>query len=455
MNKLFGKKQNDVSLTNDEIAELLKVDSKALEAFNEAYEISALNTPSKGFFGMNSKEAVKRNKGRSFKNKSYDKEELELLVDRITSELLVNAGLSDSPLNHYVSRESVLKFPKEVRPQLTARHMTRDLGGSSYMALLTFYKKWLDTGDISFYHRFRQGLDLVDLDKITYDMIGMNRNTMGNWLPPLRQAVQSQDFFKIPTTTVVKMPLPILQLTRLDYTSLTQSTLKIVDDFCMKAFNLDVRKKYFVKTGTFSSKFDFRNALVQGEQEVRELGQYLLFIHHQALQMASPLNNRTIYGASTTTEWVVREFIEDLEDNPTIYKGMPLHTEYRVFVDFDNDELLGVSPYWREDVMKKSFSSGHIDDHKKHDYVIYKMHEDKLYERYNKNVDKIKSEIKKLMKNIDLKGQWSIDVMQNKNDFYIIDMSLAANSALNDVVPKEKIRKPEENWIPKLEKVDK
>ncbi|MBR0283080.1 MAG: RICIN domain-containing protein, partial [Oscillibacter sp.] len=31
---------------------------------------------------------------------------------------------------------------------------------------------------------------------------------------------------------------------------------------------------------------------------------------------------------------------EDKENNPCIYKGMPLHTEYRVFVDFDTDEVL-------------------------------------------------------------------------------------------------------------------
>lgn len=71
--------------------------------------------------------------------------------------------------------------------------------------------------------------------------------------------------------------------------------------------------------------------------------------------MASPLNNRCFYGANTTNEWVVREYIKDKENNPTIYNGLPLHTEYRVFVDFDTKEILGASPYWRSDVMKNEF----------------------------------------------------------------------------------------------------
>ena len=71
--------------------------------------------------------------------------------------------------------------------------------------------------------------------------------------------------------------------------------------------------------------------------------------------MASPLNNKVIYGVSSNNEWVVREFIDDKENNPTIYNGLPLHTEYRVFVDFDKEEIIGISPYWHPEVMKENF----------------------------------------------------------------------------------------------------
>ena len=217
----------------------------------------------------------------------------------------------------------------------------------------------------------------------------------------------------------------------------------------MEAFNLDVTKDYFIKTGTYSSKFDFRNAIVRGEQEVRELGEYLLYIHHQANQMASMFNNVSIPGVSTTNEWVVREFIADKEDNPCIYKGMPLHTEYRFFIDFDTNEIPGVSPYWREDVMKKNLGESDEPD-KVHDYIIYTAYEDELYKRYDEHVDMLTKKIQNFIPMVDLKGQWSLDIMQNDNDFWLIDMALANQSALTDVVPPHKLKKQSINWLPTL-----
>lgn len=170
--------------------------------------------------------------------------------------------------------------------------------------------------------------------------------------------------------------------------------------------------------------------------------------------MASPFNNHCIYGVSTTNEWAVREFIEDKENNPCIYKGLPLHTEYRVFVDFDTKQVIGINPYWDPDVMKQRF--GHESDadnpHNKHDYIIYSMHEETLMNRYNQNKDTVVNNINSLIQNIDgLSGQWSIDIMQNGDEFYLIDMALAQNSALIECVPEELRKITEENWLPKLE----
>ena len=201
--------------------------------------------------------------------------------------------------------------------------------------------------------------------------------------------------------------------------------------------------------------FDFRNAKVTTSKEVRELGSYLLFIHFQALQMASPLSSPCIYGVSTTNEWCVREYIEDKENNPCIYHGMPLHTEYRVFIDCDSDEVLGITPYWRSDVMKKRFTAGSDADtaDMKHDYIIYQMHERKLMSRYNKNKELIVNKVNEMIPNINLTGQWSLDIMQNGDDFWLIDMATADCSALNDCIPKEKLNKVPENWIPDFERL--
>ena len=304
------------------------------------------------------------------------------------------------------------------------------------------------------YHRFRQGLDILDLDALMYAMLGMNQNSMGYWLPIIADTVVRQGFFRIPKTTIVKVPITLLQLSRIDYERVNATTRRILDEFCKQAFHLDTAQDYFIKTGTYSSKFDFRNTHVQAGQEVNELGEYLLFIQNQACLMAGPLNTPSIYGASTTNEWVVREYIPDIEKNPTIYKGLPLHTEYRVFVDFDRGCVLGVNPYWDAATMKRRFSdaSDANSPHMKHDYVIYCAHEDVLMRRYQENVGRVTEAVEKLAQEIAksgaLHGQWSMDIMQNGEDFWFIDMGWAQNSALKECVPKGLLRPSEEAWLP-------
>ena len=462
------------SISKEEIAKLLNTNPAALEAFEKAYATQALNTESDNFFDMNSRMAAEENRGFGGQTFIGDKtfhENFDNLVDKIVNELLAQTTIykhthrhdsTHHALNYIgeqpVTLDDIKQLPEEIQPQLSGTLMKKDIGGApSYVALLDIYKMMMKESNPKkkqgLYHHFRQGLDILDLDPVLYEMIGTNPNSMGYWLPKMAKAVESHDFFKIPETTIIKVPLTLLQLTRIEYQSLTRTTLDIVDKFCYKAFGLDTNKDYFIKTGTYSSKFDFRNARVTSAQEVRELGEYLLFIHFQAQMMASPLSQPSIYGVSTTNEWVVREFIEDKENNPCIYKGMPLHTEYRVFVDFDTKKVIGINPYWDPNVMKQRF--GHEDDadspHNIHDYIIYTAHEEKLMQRYNDNKDTIIEQVEKFLPDVDgLTGQWSIDIMQNGEDFWFIDMALAQNSALIDCVPVELRTTVEENWLPDL-----
>ncbi len=456
-----------------EIAELLKTDVDALSAFESAYAAHALADDSvddKDFFEINAKQAAEMHMGipadkcDGLGNES----EVHVIISRIVEELIsitpvwsydgknchYERALKREP-DHPVTNEDLKRIPEPLRPKLTGSLMQVEIRQPSCFSLLETYQMYQKEKNPdkkqNLYGMFRQGLDLLDLDPVTYEMIGTNPMSMGHWLPQIAEAARHQDFFKIPKTTVIKVPPPMLQLTRLDYYSMNRTTLDIVDRYCGKVFNLDEEKEYFIKTGTYSSKFDFRNAHVHGAREVRELGEYLLFIHHQALMMSGPFNNRCIYGASTTNEWVVREFIQDKENNPAIYKGLPLHTEYRVFVDFDAKEILGMNPYWDPEVMKQRLGNGPDADnpHNVHDYITYLAHEETLMKRYHCNKDAVLRHVEDLLQDVEgLSGQWSLDIMQNGEDFWIIDMALAANSALNECVPKEKIKKTEENWIP-------
>ncbi len=471
LSKIFGNQTPGMS--REDVAKVLKTSPEALDAFEAAYAAHGLSQDPDDFFEMNSRQAAELRAKEEAQQVDLD----DVLAEDDLRSRIVNELLAKTTVYRYdgtrsvrdsfsfpalpngmemVTNDDIKRLPKHLRPQLTGNLAKVDIQEPAYPSLLFYYKKAKEARNPKTrafcYHHFRQGLDILDLDPVTYEIIGTNPNSMGHWLPKLVDACRTQDFFRIPATTVVKVPMTLLQLTRQEYMGLSETTIKIVDEWAYKAFGLDDHKEYFIKTGTYSSKFDFRNAHVHGAKEVRELGEYLLFIHFQALQMASPLSQPCIYGASTTNEWVVREFIPDKENNPCIYKGMPLRTEYRVFIDCDADKVIGISPYWEPETMKKRF--GHAPDadspHNLHDYVIYQAHEETLMQRYHENKDAVLKHIEAILPDLDLEGQWSIDIMQNGDEFWLIDMATAETSAFYECVP-QRLRKPsEENWIPVL-----
>lgn len=468
------------ALNKDAIADLLRTTPEALDVFETAYAKHALDTDADDVFHVNSRQASERIHEAHAEETAPTEDETkaaDALIERIVAELLAQTtvyvfdgelGRIHRPLalpagTKMVTNEDVTALPVALRPELTGDLMKVDCGGEeNYKLHLMNYVRYLEETNpkkkAEAYGFFRQGLDILDLDAVTYEMIGTNRNSMGHWLPQLVEACRGQDFFKIPATVIAKVPLTLLQLTRLEYTAHTPTTLAIVDHWAYEAFRLDESKDYFVKIGTYSSKFDFRNCRVRSAKEVHELGEYLLYVHFQALQMASPLTMpHPIYGMSTTNEWVVREYIPDKEKNPAIYYGMPLHTEFRVFVDCDTDEVIGIVPYWEPETMKQRF--GHEEDanspHQLHDYVIYKAHEETLMRRYEEHKDEVVERIRAILPALDLMGQWSVDVMLNGSDFWIIDMALAERSYFYDCVPKELRRPSKENWIPELKAPEK
>lgn len=81
----------------------------------------------------------------------------------------------------------------------------------------------------------------------------------------------------------------------------------------------------------------------------------------------------------------------------------------------------------------------------------YKDGEEALMRRYHENKDSVVDHIREILPQLDLHGQWSIDVMQNGNDFHLIDMAIAENSAFYNCVPEQLRRPSAEDWMPKIE----
>ncbi len=456
-----------LALDREECAKLLKTSPETLAAFETAYQKHMINTmdetdPLTGVSVTQLREGTI----------PTDTSSMDSIINRIVDELLaMTTGFSvkNGQLSFIsfpetglppVTAEELNTIPAPMRPLCAGSTVCKDCPGESYPALLFLWKKFKETGDIHFYHMFRQGLDILDLDPVLYEMLGQNPTSIENWLPQVTKAVKESDCgLTIPDTTVICVPEPLLQLSRKEYGLLNQTTKDILNRYCMKAFSLDTSKDYFVKTGTYSSKFDFRNAHVLAGHEVTELGEYLLYIQNSTVLAAGPLSQPSIYGMSTTRCWCVREYIAPKEGTPAIYRGMPLRTEFRLFIDTETGEIIGQSPYWRRDIMLHRFEmqedKGKAD--MVHDSLIYRMEEEHLTAGYDVNIDRAcrcVSDLTKALRDAEIKlpaRQWSVDLMLEDDTLYLIDMATAQMSALKDVCGDKLLApEPEDYWIPQI-----
>lgn len=86
-----------------------------------------------------------------------------------------------------------------------------------------------------------------------------------------------------------------------------------------------------------------------------------------------------------------------------------------------------------------------------HDYCTYSVAEEKLMKRYEENKERVLDHVLNIVRcNEQMHGQWSMDIMQNGNDFWFIDMATASESVLKECIPKGKLKKMKENWIPEI-----
>lgn len=452
----------------DTAAAMLSTTPGLLREFERSYHANVLdrkNAPT-GPLGPDAKTVVESRSGHGLSDEALALDARivrELLADtsviRFDGErLMVIPSLAPVP-EKYVTEADVNALRPGERPQLAGELIHRQFDTVNYPLLLDMWRRAADPKRSAkarreAYGMFRTGLDLLDLDPVMYRMLDLNPAGMGHWLPALAKANEGKTFFRIPKTTIAKAPLTLLQLSRVEYKSLTAATLDVVDRWAQATFGLDPDGSYFLKTGTFSSKYDYRNAHVADPHEVAQIGEYLLYIQSQAADMAGPLNEPAMYGVSTTNEFVVREYVPDRLGLPTIYMGLPLRCEYRCFIDCDTKELLGIHPYWDPMVMNKRFRDAPdaSNPHMRHDAVTYAMREPSLMREYEASKDSVASHVAELLPGLNLAGQWSLDIMRDGDEYWLIDMAPAERSTYyGQTVPKGKRRPMVENWIPELE----
>lgn len=176
---------------------------------------------------------------------------------------------------------------------------------------------------------------------------------------------------------------------------------------------------YNIKNGCFSNKFDFKTCLATKDN----LAQQLWKINY----------NSTMFETGGYTELVVREVIPNNFENPTIYNGMPLREEVRVFYNFDKKKIEYIVDYWDYEYCYKNL-------YNINDKIIFNWFHNKTEgrkENHQTKLENIKTTICEKMNTLKfddkLKGIWSIDFLNEGNDLYLIDMARGFRSAYWDI----------------------
>ena len=184
---------------------------------------------------------------------------------------------------------------------------------------------------------------------------------------------------------------------------------------------LDGSKLYSIKNGTYSNKFDFITSIVTK----RNLAENLWKINY----------NSTLFDTGGYTELVVREFIPlDPRKVPTIYNGMPLREELRVFYNMDTKHIEYIVDYWDYNYCEPNIKN-------RADNIIFNWFHNKYGNRQIKHKDilhivekQIRDYINTLKFDECLTGIWSIDFMyvDDLDDYkgiWLVDMARGFRSA--------------------------
>lgn len=182
---------------------------------------------------------------------------------------------------------------------------------------------------------------------------------------------------------------------------------------------------YNIKNGCFSNKFNFETCLVTKNN----LAQQLWKINYES----------HMFETGGHTELVVREYIPyNKAHNMTIYNGMPLRTEVRVFYNMDTKEIEYATDYWNYEYCKDNIYC--LNDKMIFDIFHNQIGSDRNittchWIEYEDVLEKIKLNISSLKFNDKLRGIWSIDFMYVKetDKIYLIDMARGFRSAYWDI----------------------
>lgn len=183
---------------------------------------------------------------------------------------------------------------------------------------------------------------------------------------------------------------------------------------------LDLNNEIFIRLGISSNKFNFDSCHIN---TIDELYQKLMIIFDDMYFKLEWEQN---------IELVLREYIKTNYHRNKIYNGLPLNTEFRVFYDFDTNEVLGIFNYWDKNTM--------LDNLRNKDLITFANTTHEIETDFNNLYPALLEQVKYKLPNTNLNGKWSIDFLYDGTEFILIDMAHAECSYYYDkILRKRKI----------------
>lgn len=175
---------------------------------------------------------------------------------------------------------------------------------------------------------------------------------------------------------------------------------------------------YSIKNGCFSNKFDFNKSIVDKDTLVRQLWK-LNYASHT-------------YETGGYTELVVREYLALRPyEYLTIYNGMPLTIEVRVFYNMDTKRIEYIVDYW-----DYNYCANNVNNPT--DRIIFEVFHNRInvpnIHNHTLEFTQIKEKIERdisTLKFEGLTGVWSVDFLYKRetDEIYLIDMARGYRSA--------------------------
>lgn len=248
-----------------------------------------------------------------------------------------------------------------------------------------------------------------------YNDMTENPNNYSYWFPLINQDFVKEEF-SIAQSWIYKLPYSIYkyigELYELRYSlpidEFYQNNLYKEWQTYIKSLIKDLDDKiYNIKTGTISNKFDFQSCICHK----LEIPAKILDLFFKDFE----------FEAEGQSEFVIRDLIKSDSSIPTIYNGMPLNTEFRVFYDFDKKEIINICNYWNYDYCKDYLMLN--------DQIVFKHEQERLNTIFDNLKFIIKDKINNTMNKVNLNSKWSIDIMYSNDKFWLIDMAIGQQSA--------------------------